>query len=171
MEHLITANEVVSAGRPMGGKVDEGRLTSYIAEIEQLNIKPVLGDALFLDLLQNGDTNEKYKLLLSGGTYTSSDGSIYSFAGLKACIAYYVFAKNVMVGDFQTTRYGVVLKESDYASHISSKERSDCYNDTLEVANCYLKDCVRYCRHVGIISSASGFPKATGGIRIRKIGK
>ena len=170
MEHLITPSEVINSGRPMGGKIDEKRLLSYIAEVEQMYIKPVLGDALLLDLLQHGEDNEKYILLLSGGTYTDSNGDIYSFLGLKVCIAYYVFAKNVMVGDFQTTRYGVVMKDSDYASHISSKERADCYNDTLEVANCYLQDCVRYCKHVGIISSKGGYPRSSGGIRIRKIG-
>ncbi len=170
MEHLTSPNEVVKLGRPIGGKVDQERMLAYIIEAEQMNIKPVLGDKLMLDILQHGEENEKYQVLLNGGTYTANDGGIYSFVGLKCCVAYFVFAKNVMVGDFQTTRFGTVLKESDYASHISTKERSDCYNDTLEVANSYLRDCLRYCSHVGIPTGNIGSQRASGGIKIRKIG-
>lgn len=169
MEHLTSASEVVKLGRPIGGKVDHEKILAYITEAEQMNIKPVLGDKLFLDILQNGETDEKYQTLLAGGTYQANNGEIYSFVGLKVCIAYFVFAKNVMVGDFQTTRFGVTLKESDYSSHISTQERSHCYSDTLEVANSYLRDCLRYCSHVGI-SANIGTPRASGGIKIRKIG-
>ena len=133
-------------------------------------VKPVLGDKLFHDLLEDEeDTNEKFVRLLNGGAY-STDGNVYSFAGLKATISYYVFAKNVMVGDFQTTRYGIVMKDSDYSSHISSADRSACYNDTLEVANTYLQDCVNYCKRMGLIASNTGRPSSSGSVRIRKIG-
>lgn len=170
MEHLTSTDEVVKLGRPIGGKVDHEKILAYITEAEQMNIKPVLGDKLFLDILQNGEDNEKYQTLLAGGTYRANNGDIYSFVGLKVCIAYFVFAKNVMVGDFQSTRFGTVLKESDYASHISTQERSHCYNDTLEVANSYLRDCLRYCSHVGIPTGNIGSQRASGGIKIRKIG-
>lgn len=169
-QHLITPKEVVSAGRPMGSIIDEERLLAYITEAEMMNIKPVLGDKLFHALLADeNDTNEKYAQLLIGGTYTS-ENEIYSFAGLKTAISYYVFAKNVMVGDFQSTRFGMVMKESDFSSHISTAERSACYNDTLEVANSYLQDCIDYCKRVGLLSNSIGRPSASGGIKIRKIG-
>lgn len=168
--HLITTDEVVSSGRPMGSNIDSERLLAYITETELMYIKPVLGDKLFHDLLEDEeDSNEKFVQLLSGGAYTA-DGNVYSFAGLKATISYYVFAKNVMVGDFQTTRYGIVVKDSDYSSHISSADRSACYNDTLEVANKYLQDCVYYCKRIGLLSSVAGSPSSSGSVRIRKIG-
>lgn len=170
MEHLITLTEVVNSGRPINPSIKENQLLAYICEAEQLNVKPVLGDRLFLDILEHGEENEQYQRLLAGGTYSASDGSIYSFVGLKTCISYFVFAKIVMVGDFQVTRFGTVLKDSDFSTHISSKERADSYNDALEVANSYLSDCVRYCRHVGILSTISGPQRASGGIRIRKLG-
>lgn len=170
MEHLLTPEEVLKSGRPIGGKVDKEALLAYITEAEQLNIKPVLGDALFLDILSQ-EEDETYAMLLSGGTYTACDGELYSFVGLKVALSYFVFAKFVMVGDFQTTRYGTVFKESDYSTHISSKERSDAYNDALEVGNCYLNDCVRYLKHKGKIKGTLGRQRASGGMTIRKIGK
>lgn len=154
----------------MGNHIDEKRLLSYITECEMLYIKPVLGEQLYHSLLADEkDENKQFVQLLNGGAY-NYNGNVYSFAGLKATIAYYVFAKNVMVGDFIPTRFGVVMKESDYSSHISSAERSACYNDTLEVANAYLQDCIDYCKRTGLLLSGIGRATASGGIRIKKIG-
>lgn len=169
MEHLITPNELKSLGRPIG-RVEDTKLLAYITETEQLNIKPVLGDKLFLDLLEYGEEKEEYKTLLNGGSYSDNNDNVSSFLGLKVAMSYFVYAQNVMSGDFQSTRYGMVLKDGDFSSHISSKERSDCYNNALEVANHYLKECVRYCRHTGLIQNSKKNTIATGGLIIRKIG-
>lgn len=170
MQHLVTPQEVVKLGRPIG-KVDTEKLLAYISETEQLNIKPVIGTKLFLDLLdQKEDRDPRFDTLLNGGTYEDERDGIMSFVGLKVTISYFVYAQNVMSGDFQSTRYGMVMKDGEFSNHISSKERSDCYNNTLEVANAYLRDCVAYCKSVGLISSAGKATAFTGGIRIRRIG-
>lgn len=169
-QHLVSTADVISAGRPLGNNIDENRLLSYITETEMMYVKPVLGDKLYHALLADeDDSNEQFLQLLNGGAYTAK-GEIFSFAGLKSTIAYYVLAKNVMVGDFQPTRYGMVMKEADYSSHISTAERSACYNDTMEVANAYMQDCIDYCKRVGLISNGIGKATASGGIKIRKIG-
>lgn len=170
MEHLIKPSEISKYGRPISAKVDEDKFNSYIVEAEQMNIKPVLGDELFLSILEKGEDDEKIGMLLNGGTY-QSEGKIYTFVGLRAAVSYYVFAKFLMVGDFNATRFGVMMKEDSYSSHISSAERSNAYSDTLEVANCYLQDCVSYCKRNGLMSGNPGFQKASGAVTIRKIGK
>lgn len=170
MEHLITPQELSHYGRPISAKTDEDKLTAYIVEAEQMNIKPVLGDSLFLHILEKGEEDEKIERLLKGGTYNVA-GTIYSFAGLKAAMSYYVFAKYLMVGDFNATRFGISVKDDSYSSHISSAERSNAYSDTLEVANCYLQDCVAYCKRTGLMTGSPGSQKATGAVKIRKIGK
>lgn len=169
MEHLITPDEIGKYGRPMSAKTDADKLTAYIVEAEQMNVKPVLGDELFLSILAKGDEDELFGILLSGGTY-ESEGRLYSFAGLKAAMSYYVFAKYLMVGDFNATRFGISIKEDNYSSHISSSERSNAYSDTLEVANCYLQDCVTFCQRKGLMNGKPGSQKASGAVKIRKIG-
>lgn len=170
MEHLISPKEAMTLGRPMTGKVDEDKLNAYITEVEQMNIKPVLGDKLFYELLEKGEGKDDYETLLNGGTYTDNNNNLCSLAGLKKTIAYFVYAQNLMSGDFQATRYGTVFKNDDYSSHISSKERSDAYNNTLEVANHYLKECVRYCKVKCLLTSSKKGVVSTGGLTIRKIG-
>lgn len=168
MEHLINPNDIIELGRPIG-KVDDIKLLAYITEVEHLYIFPTLGYELINDVLKNPNKIE-YETLLHGGTYNSSN-EIKRFTGLKTTIAYFVSAQNIMSGDFQSTRFGIVVKNGDYSDHISSKERSDYYNNTLEVANAYLKDCVDYCRAVGLIKKKGNPRGSMGGITIRKIGK
>lgn len=159
----------MTVGRPIG-KVDEAKLVAYLTETEQLFVKPALGDALFLDILKDGYGNPVYKTLLDGGVYSSScDKTPRLIAGLKVAISYYVYAQNVMSGDFESTRYGMVIKNGEYSDRISSKERSDCYNNAMGVANEYMKQCVKYCKDKGLIKSA-GKGYSNGGITIRKIG-
>lgn len=170
MEHLITPKEAATLGRPISGKVDEEKLNAFITEVEHMNIKPILGERLFLDLLAKGEEDENYKLLLNGGTCQDPTIGVFSFAGLKKTIAYFVYAQNLMSGDFQATRFGTVFKDDAYSSHISSKERSDAYNNTLEVANHYLKECLRFCRVKNLLTSAKKGSISTAGMTIRKIG-
>ena len=171
MEHLIEVEEIRKLGRPIGKFVSEDKLLAYITECEQMNIKPVLGEALFQDLLTRSEEVDEYKTLLNGGSYEDDCGNIASFMGLKVTLSYFVYAQNVMTGDFESTRYGMVVKDGDYSTRISSKERSDVYNNTLEVANHYLTECVRYCRAKKLIKSkTNNAVVSTGGITIRKIG-
>lgn len=170
MEQLITVEQLGKTGRPIG-KVDESKLKAYITETEHLHIKPALGDSLYLDLLKVGEDKPEYALLLSGGTYEDANGYIHSFMGLREAIAYFVYAQNVMSGDFQSTRYGIRIKEDDYSAHISSKERSEHYNNTLEVANQYLAECITFCKVKGLIGNRrKGRSISSGGCTIRKIG-
>lgn len=169
MELLITPDEIKKLGRPIGN-VDENKIKAFIREAEHMSVKPVIGDELYLKLLEKGDSEEDYKTLLNGGTYTDSRGNVFSFMGLRVAISYYVYAQNVMSGDFESTRYGMVLKDGDFSTRLSSKERSDCYNNALEVANTYLKDCLQFCKEKGLIKRASMKKAKTGSVIIRKIG-
>lgn len=169
MELLITPDEIKRLGRPIGN-VEESKIIAFIKEAEHMSVKPVIGDELYLKLLEKGDIEEDYKTLLNGGSYTDSRGNVFSFMGLRVAISYYVYAQNVMSGDFESTRYGMVFKDNDYSTRISSKERSDCYGNALEVANTYLKDCLQFCKEKGLIKRASLKNAKTGSIIIRKIG-
>lgn len=169
MARLLTTQELAQLGRPIG-KVDPLKLEAFISEVEHLYIKPTLGVELYLRLIKDEFKDDRVRILLNGGVYKDSKGCEQLLVGLKTTISYFVFAQNIMSGDFQSTRFGMVVKDGDYSSRISSKERSDFYNNTLEVANCYLKECVNYCKEVGLITVAHRPGVSFGGITIRKIG-
>lgn len=171
MKRILQPNEVRTLGRPIGKVVDE-KLNAFITEAEQLHIKPILGDELFLRILEElekGD-DDRIKILLDGGVYKDQNEKTHSFMGLRVAISYFVYAQNLMSGDIESTRFGNVIKDGDYSTRISSKERSEAYNNAIDVANSYLKECVAYCKDVGLIKSTGRPNFNAGGITIRKIG-
>lgn len=181
MKNLITADEVKNYGRPIGKMVDNGKLSAFINEAEQLHVKPIIGNGLYLRLVREQEKpieeqDPLLRKLLDGGIYTAEacgcdeEQGEFSFEGLKVAISYFVYAQNVMIGDFESTRFGMVTKNDDYSSHLSDKNRSECYNNALDMANGYLQECVDYCKAVGLIKRL-GQPKSHfEGATIKRIG-
>lgn len=168
MEHILQPSEVRTLGRPIGKVADE-KLNAFITEAEQLHIKPIIGDELFYKVLEE-ESNDDIKMLLNGGTYKDKRGKIHGFMGLRVALSYFIYAQNLMSGDIESTRFGTVIKNDDYSNRPSSKERSDAYNNSMEVANAYLQECVAYCKEVGLIKVVGKTKLAVGGVTIRRIG-
>lgn len=164
-------------GRPISPKVDNEKLLSYIYETERLNIKPLLGDRLFAKVMHDSQNinaipeNSPVRTLIEGGEYVDKRGQLHLISGIKVAIAYFVYAQYIIDGDFQLTRAGVVVKDNAYSSHVSSKERSDCYNNALTAANGFMKEVKTYLRHAfpGYHLGGAGV-LPTDSIRIRRIG-
>lgn len=172
MMTIITPIELkeCSCIRQFGKHVSDDKIQAYIHEVEMLYVKPLIGDDTYIAIIEGVESDsETYKTLLSGGVYNTRQGKKRVFSGLKTAIAYYVYSQYVMSGDMESTRYGLVVKDGEYSSRISSKERSDCYNNALQVANGYMSECVEYMREVmGVCASES--PKISGSVKIKKIG-
>lgn len=169
MDYLIEIDEIIEYGRPLG-KFDGKKLRAYIEEVEDVYIKKNIGNELYLKLKKDKE-NDDYKKLLNGGEYTNRNGETCSFLGLKKAISYYVYAQVIMSGDVESTKTGIRLKDSDFSSRISSKERSDYYSNALEVANNYLKDCILFCKEKNLITFKSKNFVSNGSIIIKKIGR
>lgn len=188
MEHIINIERVRNSGRPIGKVVDD-KLSAFLTEAETLLVKPIIGEELFWHLTnRDASTFDKtfdktfhnslllstsqYNTLIDGGTYTTPKGKMVCFNGLAAAISYYVYAKIVLCGDVESTRYGMVVKDDEYSTRLSQKERADIYHDALDVAHAYMADCGRYIASINIrIKSCAPHAKQRiTGARVRKIG-
>lgn len=183
-QHLLTIDELRNTNRPSRpmGKIADEKLMAFLAEAEQLHVKPILGDELFLNILEELQKEEQDRdativKLLDGGVYKLSDYSssvnkdrTFYFEGLRKALFYYVYAQNVMTGDYESTRYGMVVKDGEYSSHPSDKSRSNLYNHITELANAYLEECIAYCKVSGLIKTTGKSKASTGGITIKRIG-
>lgn len=171
MNYIISVSEAKTLGRPIG-KVADDKIVAFITEVEQTIVRPRLGDNLFMRLMIE-ERSEDLDLLLSGGQYVTRCGETRVFTGLKTAVAYYTYAQNVRAGDFESTRYGMMLKDGDYSQHISAKERDSAANSATAVADAYLQECIIYCKEKGLISpsekKAHNLHVTTGCI-IHKIG-
>jgi hypothetical protein len=104
-QKLITREEIRQY-KQIAQTVNDDRLNDIILQVQLDEIRPVLGEDLFNALMQSP---ENYEDLLNGGTYEYS-GVTYSNYGLKAVIAYYVYAYWMMFGDVTNTPFGTVTK-------------------------------------------------------------
>lgn len=120
---------------------DSDKLVRIIHEAEQVYIKPVIGNALYLALITNPPQSQ-YDTLLEGGEFTYK-GKQFQFEGLKAALAYYAYARSAK-SSIIPTRYGTVEKKSEYSYQASLPERQKIIRETFELADRYLKDCVNY---------------------------
>ena len=141
MTHLIKTNEVSELSRPISGHIQDERISTYIRESEDIDLKASLGDELLMDIRNNP---EEYTDLLNGGTYKDKCGCKHTFSGLKTTLAYYSYARIVKNNDINVTRFGVTYKEDDYSNKVSVKERVLAYNDAFSIADNYLHECVLY---------------------------
>jgi len=165
--------------------VAKNKLDAFIKEAERLHIKPILGDELYLMLLDaisdeteeiKEDTDERLKILLDGGVYDSTDYECkfdkgkHLLDGIRVALSYFVYAEDVMCGDFESTRFGTVTSNNNFSTHISRNYRSDLYNNSIDKANAFLQDCVTFCKISGLIKEKGRSKVNIGGCTIRKIG-
>lgn len=167
MATIISVEEAKTLGRPIG-KVSAEKITAFITEVENTIIRKVLGDALYSRIIR-GEMNEEIHTLLDGGDYTSKDGGFRMLTGLKTAIAYYVYAQNVRAGDMESTRYGMVIKDGEYSTHASARERDTAANSATEIADRYVDECLEYCKVKGIPVGNNAGSRITSGCVIRKI--
>lgn len=133
---LITPEEISLLARPC--HVDEQKAIAYIVEAELNNIKPALGDDLFLRL-KRGEN----RLLLEGGEY-ERDGKLYYIAGVKRALSYYVYSRLLESGSVNLTRQGVVNRRSEFSDDADEREKISVSRETYTIADRYMQEIAQY---------------------------
>lgn len=149
MKHLTTIEKIKQDSRFLSKHIDDIRINFCIEEAERLDIKPQIGDSLFLSLVkwaENADAidNERYSELMQGGEYEGKKGKKREFKGLQAALNYYVYARLVKYNNFSLTRFGFVEKQDQYSQKADLKERLVMEKDTRSVADTYMAECLEY---------------------------
>lgn len=140
MRHLIEPYEVGKYARPCD--MDDEIIERAIEEAELLDVKPKIGDELFMRLR----THDQFDVLLDGGEYVDGCGNSRHFVGLRRALAYYVWARLVKSSVNHLTRFGFVQKRDEYSQATEYRERQTAYNDAFAVADGYMKACLAYIR-------------------------
>lgn len=124
---LITRDEIRDY-KQISKTANDDRLNDIIIQVQINEIRPLLGERLFNDLLSNV---ANYTELLNGSTYLYK-GITYQNYGLKAVLAYYVDAYWKMFGDVTSTPFGNVTKLNDSNK---SEPISDSFKKSLYTIN------------------------------------
>lgn len=133
---FITPQDISLLARPC--YADEAKVLAYIYEAEQNNIKPKIGDDLFLRL-KDGENS----LLLDGGTY-EKNGKRYYLNGIKKALAYYAYSRLLESGSVNLTRQGVVNRRSDDANAVNEDNIIKISRETYAIADRYMQEIMDY---------------------------
>ena len=132
MEQLLIKRETIALYKQIAKTVYDDVLNQNILEAQFQDLKPLLGDNLYYDLLTNV---ANYSQLLIGGAYSDSSGVTYYNEGLNKCLTYYTYARYTMFGGVTDTPFSMVQKLNDQKSvPISIEFRKTMYTDNRQMA-------------------------------------
>jgi hypothetical protein len=123
---LITIDDI-SRYRPVSKLIPTERIQPFIRESQVQDLLPVLGDTLYYDLLDKFDNTgsamfTKYQELLGGKLYTPPGYSTsIIFAGIIPMLSYFSLARYYQNSQVSATSYGLVQKNSEYATPMTSQ--------------------------------------------------
>lgn len=138
---LITLQDINTLARPCTADADLA--DAFIAEAQRSDVRPRLGDAIYLQLATAG-ANTQVQFLRDGGTWTDSDGRQHLLIGVKTALAYYALARITRDGNIQATRYGAVVKDENYSAEAENAERNRQYRELFAQADDYMTECLEY---------------------------
>lgn len=132
--------------RKIPSSIDLTRVSPFIQEAEELDIKPILNvcDEDFYQEILDNQNNSPYTLLLAGGEYTNKDGNKTSFIGLKAVIVYYTLARMVSSLDHVITNFGNVQKSINQSEPINERYKQNLIQDYRNIASGYFYQVKKY---------------------------
>lgn len=117
----------------------EEEFNRFIREAQMFDLKGLVCEAFYQDLTSE-TTVRDYTLLLNGGTYTF-EGKKYEFAGLKAVLAYFTYARYAFTGHYIDTAMGLKVKENQDGDTVSQAERRDVRTMYNQQADLLWRDC------------------------------
>jgi hypothetical protein len=106
LDKILINRAGIAKYKQISKSVHDDKLNDVIRQVQIDEIRPLLGERLFNDLIQN---TENYNDLMEGGTYEYRNIT-YTNYGLEAVLAYYVYAYYTMFGGVTDTPFSMVNK-------------------------------------------------------------
>ena len=141
MKAIITLSDINALARTC--HADESIAASLIAEAERQDIKPKIGDALYLQITRD-EVPAAFDTLLNGGEWQQRCGTIRYLTGLRTALAYYAYARIIRDGNIQSTRFGAVIKTEDNSAESERAERQRQYREAFTTADGYMSEVMEY---------------------------
>lgn len=140
MKNLITYEDLSTLARPC--TTEREIAEAFIAEAQRIDLKPRIGDALYLALCQE-DPEGRFAVLLDGGQWEDNSGKRL-LTGVRTALAYYALARIVRDGNIQPTTYGAVVKDDQHSMDAEKAERQRQYRELFSQADTYMGEVLGY---------------------------
>ncbi len=113
-------------------------LNRYILERQNLDMPGLLGNC-FYNEIDEKLSDDAYKLLLDGGTYTDSNDKKRVHFGLKRVLIHYAWAAYIYRGGMKDTPFSVVQKQSQDSIPVPIQELRNLHDEHRRMAYDYWK--------------------------------
>lgn len=128
----------ISQHREISKSVKDDKINTFIEDAEFLDLKPLLGSALYFDLVKNV-SESKYIDLLDAKEF-EVDGITYKHQGLKKVLSIFADARYKLFGSYTDTPFGLVEKNHNDSTQVSSASKRDIYKKEQQTAVQYFND-------------------------------
>lgn len=169
---LITLANI-QAVKSISLNINESKqLNPYILEAQNFDLRELLGDTFYLDLIADFPTLTKYSLLFNGGQYTYQNENYY-VDGIKQFLVYSTYARYIVNSGVISTATGMVAKTNQYSEKVDEKTIMRLSTQARSGATFCEENIVKFLER-----NKSTYPlykcdnngKFTNGIKIRNIG-
>lgn len=153
--------------RHLTAGVDAPRFDPFIVEAEEGDIRPFLGDALFLDFVNGLAAStqvSKYVDLLNGTTYTYGDDTI-EFKGIGQALQYYAYARYLQEHDITHTKVGAAILQGEFAQRPAGTSIQRKIDSARSMAVVFMGDTKKF-----LLNNADTYPLYCAGAAPRKGG-
>ena len=133
--------------------VDIERIEHYITEAQDMDIRKLICDKFYFDIIKNWQS-PAYQKLIHGETYTDEEEIERKYKGLKPVLVYYAYSRYCMRGSVVDTSFGMVQKTSENSQPISGSEKRDMRDRSIQTALQYWLDVQKYLK-----DKEENFPK------------
>lgn len=136
----------------ISASVKTERLNVFIKKAQELDLKPLLGYALYYDFIRNfnddgtlkDDAPQCYKDLMNGTEYLDKRGHIVLYQGLSPVMVYFAFARFIEADAIHYSATGPVIKQHDNGSAISTEDIVKLVQQQRSIANAYANETERF---------------------------
>ena len=141
MRNFITYEDISHLARPCTTEPELAE--AMIAEAQRVELKPRLGDALYV-AVGEVDAEGRFGTLLDGGQWQDRCGQIRLLTGLKTALAYYALARIIRDGNIMPSTYGAVIKDDQHSTDPESSERQRQYRELFGQADNIMGEVLTY---------------------------
>jgi len=138
---LITKAQAVAFLQIAVGVADS-EYEKFIDQAQEFDIKPLMCEDFYYDLLKN-KANAEYVKLIEGGEY-QVDGKNYSFKGLAGVLSFFSYARFQLESPAVSTSFGMQFKTTPNSQPVPLEDRRNTYYQKKTQANTLMVDVVKF---------------------------
>jgi hypothetical protein len=134
----IITRQQIQLYKQISSSIYDAKLNQIILETQFQDLRPLIGERFFNDILQKeSESSNIYDDLLDGNTYVYQ-GITYSNYGLRCVLANYIYARYTMFGDVIDNSFGQTLKLNGNESQpLSGSLKKSLYQMNRDLAYNY----------------------------------